>query len=508
MTVPGIRLSAAFACALALSACSIPPKPDRPPLRDEAPLAGLEAAHHGTWPSAQWWTRYGDAQLTALEEQALAAAPSLAEAHKRFGTALRAVDMARAEGGLSSRANAQVQRQRLSEHGLIPPQFLGFTWYNLGDLSLEFQYDFDFWGKTRAAVAAAVDDARAAEAERSAATLLLTSAVADTYFSWQADQARLAFAQATVDALTRQRELTAKRIARGIDTPDLAHQADARLAGARELAAAYAGAAKIRLAALAGLLGVAPAELPTLQAKPLPEVDVALPDDIGLDLLARRPDIAANRWRVEAAMQRVDQARASFYPDISLGALVGLQSIDLDKLLSGASRMGGIGPALHLPIFGRGQLHAAYGATQAQLEAAAAQYDASVTEAARDVATQVLSLAQIDARRRERDRQLDATLALQNATDARVRRGLGDDRNRLAAQADVLQQRDAATSLHAQALAAEIALTKALGGGYRMHETGNGERDAASARDDASPPKPLPAAPDNPVPTDQRADSR
>ena len=505
MTVSGIRLSAALVCAFALSACSIPPRPDRPPLRDEAPLAGLEFDHHGDWPQAQWWMRYRDAQLTALEEQALAAAPSLAEAQARFAVALRAVDSARAEGGLSSRANAQVQRLRLSEHGLIPPQFLGFTWYNQGDLSLEFQYDFDFWGKTRAAVAAAVDDARAAEAERSAATLLLTCAIADTYFGWQADQAHLALARATVDALTRQRALTAKRIARGIDMPDLMHQADARLAGARELAAAHAGAARVRLAALAGLLGVAPAELPVLQAKPLPEINAALPDDVGLDLLARRPDIAANRWRVEAAMQRVEQARASFYPDISLGALVGLQAIDLDKLLRGDSRMGGIGPALHLPIFGRGQLHAAYGVSQAQMEAAAAQYDASVADAARDVAMQALTLAQIDSRRLQRQHQLDATLASQQAIEARVRRGLGDDRNRLAAQAEVLQQRDAATSLHAQAIATEIALTKALGGGFRV------DPDRSDHRDADDPPQPADAAsrrtplPDN---NNERADFR
>jgi multidrug efflux system outer membrane protein len=124
---------------------------------------------------------------------------------------------------------------------------------------------------------------------------------------------------------------------------------------------------------------------------------------------------------------------------------------------------------------------------------------------------QALSLAQIDARRAERTRQLDATLALQEATEARVRRGLGDDRNRLAAQAEVLQQRDAATTLHAQAIAAEIALTKALGGGYRMSTSGNGDDDPAQSHDDAAPLTPLPVTSDHPAsptPTDQRADSR
>lgn len=480
MTATAVRPSIVLVSLLAIAGCSIPPKPDAPNLRSEAPLAGVTAAT-GEWPQAQWWQRYADAQLDDLEQKGLASAPSLEQAHKRFNTALRSIDVASAAGGASIQANAQVQRQRLSENGLIPPRFLGFTWYNQGDLSLQFQYDFDFWGKTRAAVAAAVDEAHAAEAERSAANLMLTTAIADTYFGWQADQARLALANDSVATLERYRNLAARRVTSGIDAPDTVHQADEQIAGAREVRAGYEGAAKIRLAALAALLGIAPADLPKLEAKPLPTITTALPDKIGLDLLARRPDIAANRWRIEAAMRRVEVARAEFYPDISLNALVGLQSVDLDKLLTGASRMGGIGPALHLPIFGLGRLHAAYGVSQAQLDAAAAQYDASVVDAARDVATQALSLEQVDARRQQRAQQLAAAQSLSETAAARVRRGVSDDRALLTAQAQVLQQRDAATTLDAQAVSAEIALTKALGGGYRMDTP----PDAAGAGDSA-----------------------
>jgi len=467
MTPFARRILIAAACALALAACSVPPRLDRPPLRDEAPLAGVDAAT-GAWPDALWWKRYGDAQLDGLVEQALAGSPSLEEAHRRLGTAVRAIEAARAQGGLESQANAQVQRLRLSENGLIPPQFLGFTWYNQGDLSLQFQYDFDFWGRTRAAVLAAIDEVRAAEAERSAASLVLTTAIADTYFGWQADQSHVALADESITVLERYRLLSRKRVERGVDLPDALHQADANLAAVRERRATYVGAARIRLAALAGLLGVAPADLPKLQARALPSVDGALPDDVGLDLIARRPDIAASRWRVEAALARTDEARAAFFPDIRLGAMVGLQSLDLDKLLDAGSRMAAIGPALHLPLFGRGPLKANHRIAQARLQAAAAQYDATVVDAARDVATQALTVAQVEARRRERSAQLEAMRALEASAAARARQGLVDDRSVLAARAQVLEQLDAAASLDAQAVSAQIALTKALGGGYHV----------------------------------------
>jgi len=483
MTPTVVRPPILLASALALAACSIPPKPHLPPLRPDAPLSGL--AGDAQWPDPQWWKRYGDAQLDALEERALASAPALDEAQRRFDIALRSIDIASAEGGLSAQGNAQVQRQRLSENGLIPPRFLGFTWYNQGDLSLQFKYDFDFWGKTRAAVEAAVDEAHAAAAERSAAELLVSSAVADTYFGWQGDQAHLALARDTLAALERSRALEEKRVQRGIDPPDALHQSDAQIAAAREQEAGYAGAAPVRLAALAALIGVAPADIP------LPAVDTQLPADLGTDLIARRPEVVANRWRVESALRRVDRARAAFYPDISLGALVGLQSVDLDKLFSAGSRMGGFGPALHLPLFALGGLHAAYGISQAQLAAAASQYDASVVDAARDVATQALGLRQLEARRSERARQLAATEALERSAAARVRRGLADDRSLLAARAQVLAQRDAMATLDAQAVAAELALTKALGGGYRS------DRDVPAGGTPAGSP-----------PSSARADSR
>src|SRR5690606_39068978 len=119
------------------------------------------------------------------------------------------------------------------------------------------------------------------------------------------------------------------------------------------------------------------------------------------------------------------------------GAMAGLSSIDLDKLGNAGSRVLGFGPAIHLPLFALDRLDAQYGATRAQLAAAAAAYDASVVDAARDVATQALNLKQIGARRAERERQIEAARQLERNADARVRRGVADDRSRLAARTEI-----------------------------------------------------------------------
>jgi multidrug efflux system outer membrane protein len=464
------RPSLALISVALLAGCAIPPRPQAPNLPATAPLAGVPT-DAGAWPEPNWWQRYHDDQLDALESHALAGAPTLAVARARFEQALRATDIAKAEGGLDIDANAQLQRQRLSENGLIPPKFLGFTWYGQGDLNLSFKYDFDFWGRHGAAVAAATDRARAAAAERESAAIMVTSAVADTYFAWQASQARLALARDLVDVQTHAQAIAAARARREIDSPDLVLQSAAQVAAAREQVAAISGSAQIQRAALAALLGTAPAELLPLAARELPAAANNLPDNASLDLISRRADVTASRWRVEAALRDADVARDAFYPDISLSALLGLQSIDLDKLFSPGSRVLAIGPALHLPIFDHGRLQARFGASQAALNAAVADYNAAVLEAARDVAVQALTLQQVQARRREHAAQIAAVEDFRKSAQARETRGVTDARPTLAATAEVQRQRDAELQLDVAALSAEIALTKALGGGYHNTDT-------------------------------------
>jgi len=467
-----LRTALAAATLLALAACATPPaRLAPPPLRDDVPLAGLQAASRAGWPDAQWWHAYDDPQLDELINRALRQAPDLALAQSRVQGAEQSARLAAAQMGLSINGNAQYARQRMSEHGLIPSRFLGFTWYNQADLGVQLKYDFDWWGKKRATVEAALDQAHAAEAQRSAAALALQYAVASTYFDWQADQARLALADRSLAAGEKLLRIAQLRVRQGVDLADTVEQAQAQVAGLKQLRTAIDGSAKVRRVVLASLLGVAPAELPQLDARPLPDVAPGLPENAGLDLIARRPDIATSRWQVEAALKQTDAARAQFFPDLSLTALAGLSSIDMGKLFTPGSRVFAVTPALHLPIFEGGALEANYGLSRAQLESAVAQYRSTVLGAAREVSTQALSAEQLAAQRKEQQSELAADERLLANAQARLHQGVRDARESLAAELTLLQQRDAATQLHAQALATDLALIKALGGGYRSAPT-------------------------------------
>jgi outer membrane protein, multidrug efflux system len=204
--------------------------------------------------------------------------------------------------------------------------------------------------------------------------------------------------------------------------------------------------------------------LPALEAMPLPSLD-ALPDaDLRLDLLARRPEIAAARDRVQAALKDVDSQRAAFYPDVSFSALAGFDALQLSSLLHGANRELAASPAIHLPIFDAGRLRAGLDARRSDVALAAAQYDQSLQQAIADVndATVRLQGAQREAeplaaqvRARERD------LASARAREAA---GLIDGQQRLVGELVLTGLHDQELNRRTQVLMARIDLDHALGG--------------------------------------------
>jgi multidrug efflux system outer membrane protein len=464
--VNALRVAAAALAALAVGCAGLPSKREHVHLIDSAPLEGFEAAGGGDWPALEWWKRYQDPTLDQLIALGGANSPTLATAHARYDSARQSVRLAAAESGAHLDASADADRQRLSDNGVFPPKLLGFTWYNQFDLGLQASYTFDWWGKQRDAVEAAMDQAHAAQAERSAAALTLASSIAESYFGWQSDQNRLSLAREKEAAVASQSKVAAARVHAELDSADELDSSDLALAGAREQIAALEGSAKLRVVALAALVGRPINELPPLTAKPLPSFPGVLPDNVRIDLISRRADITASRWRVEAAGKNLASARAEFFPDVTVNALLGLSSLDVGKLLEYGSRVPQVSAAIHLPIFDAGRLKARYGGAAAAIDSAVSSYQDTVISAARDVATQATTRAQIDAERMQRARQVEAALRMKNSAAARVRQGLNDSRSELMATASWIDQRDALLQLDAAALSADVALQRALGGGY------------------------------------------
>ena len=452
-----------------LAACVSSPTPTSATQLQRAPVETTDATT-SAWPSTEWWKQYHDDTLNALIEQAVKTAPSIASAEARFQVARANVRLTDADG-LHIDASADASRQRLSDNGLFSPKFLGFNWYNQADLGLRGSYVFDWWDKRKNMVSAALDDAHTAQAQRDAVALSLSASLAQSYFGWQADQAQISILLQQQQLAEKRRDIIKARVDAELEPIDGVYAADAEIASLREAVVMGQYSAKLRRIAIAALLGVTADSLPAFNVQPLPDVTAAVPDNVGLDLLARRADISASRWQVEAAQHRMQSAHAEFYPDVSVNALAGLSSIQFGKLFEAGSAVPSIGAAIHLPIFDSGHLRAQYGVRATQVNAAIDSYNETVVNAAREVSAYAAQLQQLAAQRVERESQRDAAAHLLDVAVARNEQGLSDARAKLQASQSLQQQLLSLTSLNAAAINAQINLILALGGGYQPNQT-------------------------------------
>ena len=461
----------ALSVSLALAGCaSIPPDTQQLPQQDLATVqlaADIHLASEG-WPAAQWWRQFQDPQLDQLIEQALAASPNLAVANARIGSALSAFDARHAERGPRVDLGANANRQRYSGNGLMPAP-IGGNYYNEVTVGVQAHYDLDWWGKHKAQIAASLGEVNARRAEYAMAEQMLAAEIARHYFSMQSGWARMDNLHALV-ALQQQLVLDKeKRIANGLGVSDDHLSAQTRLSLLQQQIALLETQVVTEREALRALLGATGdnTALASLQPKEAQALPHALPGKLGMELLARRPDLQAARWRVQASLSSIEAAQASFYPDIDLGASFGLDAIKLGKLLQSGSRTLFIGPALSLPLFDSGRLQAQLAGARSERNELIADYNQNVFNVVRDVAQAGARVQGVENQLRLQQENLRASEAQLRNANARLKQGLADRATQLNAEMTVRGQVDLGMQLQNQRQNAEINLTVALGGGYR-----------------------------------------
>lgn len=468
-----VRAAILLGLATSLSACAAMPDLGPPPaMRATASVSAdrsLTSDKAATWPGDSWWTSYGDAQLGALIEEGLRNSPDAAAAAARFRIAQ---GMARTAGAAllpSIDANARGGVEKQSRNLGIPPQFVPEGWQDAGQASLNFTFDIDLWGRNRAQLAAATSEAEAARIEQDLARLMLTTAIASTYAELARLHAERDVLAAAVDLRLATQKLVFDRVRSGLDTRAELRQTDASVPQARADLSATDEAIAVTRHQIAALIGAGPDRGLTIVRPTVTQLrPLALPAQVTTDLVGRRPDIAAARARAEAAASRIKVARADFYPPISLGALIGVRSLGLGNLVDKGSGYGNAGPAISLPIFHGGALGGRYRGARASYDEAVASYDKTVLTAYREVADAITG------RRAVADRLGDLRQALAASEDAyaiarkRYEGGLSTYLDVLTAEERLLQVRLAVAGLDARAFALDIALVRALGGGFAV----------------------------------------
>jgi NodT family efflux transporter outer membrane factor (OMF) lipoprotein len=426
-------------------------------------LAGAQS----TWPADGWWKAYNDPQLDKLIGEGLAGSPDLAAAAARFRTAQGLAQQAGAALLPSLDATASVDYQNQSQHASPAGVPVPTGWHATGTTGLSLNFDLDLFGKNRAALRAAKKDAEAARYDADEARLVLTTGIASTYSDLAALYAQRDSLQSALDIREHTLKLVQQRFDAGIANQSELEQAKARIPQTKADLAATDEAIMLDKHALAALVGAGPDRALTIDRPAAGSLQAqGLPADASINLIGRRPDIAAARTRVEASAERIKEARAAFYPNINIGALIGFQSLGLGSLFNAGSHFASVSPAVTLPLFHGGALQGQYRGRRGQYDEAVADYDGQVIQALRETADTVTSQKALVERLAQSRSALASYETALRLAQRRYENGLSTYLDVLTAQESVVNARLTVAQLETRAFTLDVQLVRALGGGF------------------------------------------
>ena len=428
------------------------------------------------WPQQGWWTQYNSPTLNALIEQAMRDGPSLKVLATRIDASQNAADAVRklsypmgqvkvdwtGQEFFNTRIDgAPPQSQAaLSSRG-IPTnpsdQFIALT-----NISAGISWDLDLWGHNRALYGAALGLSRAQTLEYEAARQGVIANIVGLHAQIMAftERANIVDKQIATQTTLRQRWL--EREQAGLQPTQNSVQVDMTLAQLAQLKQSLMAQKAVARAQLAALIGQTPEQLTEF----LPEQTwqtLNLPQNIPVQILGTRPDIAAAREYIVASTEQVNAVKAEFYPNINIGLSTALQLLNLQDILDFRGQNAAVKPAISLPIFNTIQLNAKLRQQQAQLDNTIAQYNQTVFQAVSDAHQQLAQYRQAQAYLTAQARIVKDSQTLTDLSAQRYRAGMSPQMESLMYQAATLREQDALVMGYAMRRAQEARLASSLG---------------------------------------------
>ncbi len=458
----------ALAIPLALAGCALGPDYQRPDARVALPesYANAAAASDPTTAPAvdsRWWNLFGDAQLTALVDQALASSPDALTAAARIEEAdavLRQVDAALLP---QIDANAGVSRSRTILPNAVEPTGL---LRNTNKIGLSTSFELDVWGRLRRASEAARAQALGTRYASETVSLSLAASVTQAYLNLRAIDAQLLVNRDSVSSQARSTQLARVRFDSGYASQLDVQQAEGALA---TYTAAQVQLEKSRALAesLLGLLvgqpglKVGAGDLRSLPVPPTP------PAGLPSSLLEARPDVRKAETDLIAANAKIGVAKAALFPSITLTGSFGRESRDLSDLFSPAAAVWSIGAGLTQPIFEGGRLRAQVEQVSAQQKQSLEAYRKSVQTAFREVNDALITVRQNGDSEVALGQAMQAAKRSLQLAQARYDSGYSPYLEVLTAQRTSNDATLAWVQNRQARLSSSVDLFKALGGGWK-----------------------------------------
>ncbi|HPE85208.1 MAG TPA: efflux transporter outer membrane subunit [Chlamydiales bacterium] len=427
----------------------------------------------GDWPDDRWWESFGHSQLNALVESALEHNPTLQAVQERISYAAQEALIFRSKLFPFVSFDGEDEIGYLSKNGLIHtlnPSLPLHT--NFVKLLLNLNYEIDIWGKNRNLYQAAIGKTRAEIAESNQVQLMITSAVAQTFFALKVNLYRKYLYEQIVQVRQRMYALQFFLNESALVSELVPSFSYEMLQEAKKALCVVDEEVALNRHLLNRLVGRGPdAELEFESVSALDLVRIEIPESLSLDLLSRRPDVMAAIWRAQALAHEVGAAIADFYPSLNIKALLGLDSLEYSKVFQASSIAVSATPAIHLPIFTAGAIRAKINAKKASFNQAIFDYNQTLLQSTQEVADVLSVLESVGARLECQSRIVGQARFRFDLTELNYYAGLDNMLEVYAIEDEWLEKSLVNADLMFSQYAAAISLIKALGGGYDEKNT-------------------------------------
>jgi NodT family efflux transporter outer membrane factor (OMF) lipoprotein len=456
-----------------LAGCRVGPNyyAPTPPTGTEAPLVSLNTAVETPAPPPDaWWRLYEDSRLDALMQEALQANRSLAAADANFAAAraaLFAVHAARypsttaVAGGVYGRDATTDEILELTGR---PPQ----TFWLFEDI-FQAAYEVDLFGRVHRAIEVANANADAVAAIRDGVRVVVAAETARAYAAICALGEELSVANHSLDVVSHEADITVKRHEAGANADYDVARAQALVAQVRSSIPVLEGQRRAALFELTAVLGRTPTRAPndlTTCVTP-PHLVALIPVGDGSELIKRRPDVRQADRRLAAATAEIGVATADLYPTIRLVGLYGGAAVELSQLNTNVGRTWGIGPSVSWTFPNMAAPRARVRQAKAEQAAALASFDAVVLTALKETEQALVAYgAALDNRQALGDAQDKVHIAF-NIAHAQFLAGALSNLDLLTTEQALVAVDAAVASSDAALVQDQIAVFKALGGGWR-----------------------------------------
>ncbi|MBB3261714.1 NodT family efflux transporter outer membrane factor (OMF) lipoprotein [Paraburkholderia bannensis] len=474
LPLTSLRKTLTTGLACALTACSTMPHYTVPeavvPDRYAAPGSPAKAATgwavampFDTQPRGDWWTVFKDPELNQLEDRLSVSNQSVKKAVAQLQQARALIDYQHSGFLPTVTAGAAQSRTRLSQnvegHSLAGKTVPDYS------MGVAASWEPDLFGRVRNGVVNARDAAQASEADLEAVRLSMSTDLASDYFALRALDIQRKLLDDSVSAYAAALKILNQQLVDGAIDASATAQAETQLESTRSQATDIDVQRAQLTHAIATLIGVPASSFslsPKIEMIPVPQIPVGVPSQ----LLERRPDIAAAERRVAADNAQIGQAKAAFYPDLTLSASVGLESTFFSPWLTAPGLFWSIGPQLVGTLFDGGKREAALKGATSQYDGSVADYRQTVLVAFQQVED---NLSALDALASEAQSQRRATAAAElslKLTQNRYQAGAVSYLDVVTEQTIALTNERTEARIQARRVEASVQLLKALGGGW------------------------------------------